>query len=266
MNELSPEWQSWVDHNIAQGCTVESMIEAMVKSNFDAASAFLTIEAATKKPWFSHTGRIIQTNDKQVRILFRMSNPLVVLLENLLTDQECDQLIAESVSKLKRSVVVDPDTGQSAKIDGRTSEGTFFYVNESQFIQTLDRRISEVMQLPSENGEGLQVMRYGTGGEYRAHFDYFDTEKKGPALHLAKGGQRVSTLVIYLNDVDRGGETTFPDLGVSFPPKKGSAVYFEYCDRLGKLDDRSLHAGEPVLSGEKWIATKWMRQDRYSHE
>ncbi len=85
----------------------------------------------------------------------------------------------------------------------------------------------------------------------------------GSAVHLAKGGQRVSTMVIYLNDVEEAGETTFPDVGLSVTPKKGAAVYFEYCNSQNQVDPLTLHAGAPVAAGEKWIATKWMRQRRY---
>jgi prolyl 4-hydroxylase len=69
---------------------------------------------------------------------------------------------------------------------------------------------------------------------------------------------------MYLNDVEQGGETIFPSIHLSVTPKKGSAVYFEYCNDLGQVDSMSLHGGVPVIAGEKWIATKWMRQRRYT--
>ena len=136
-------------------------------------------------------------------------------------------------------------------------------LDENPFIARLDRRIAEVMNWPVENGEGLQILNYQIGGEYKAHFDYFAPADPGSQVHLAHGGQRVSTLVMYLNEVEAGGETVFPDIGLSVVPKKGSAVYFEYCNSLGQVDPLSLHSGMPVIQGEKWIATKWMRQRRY---
>ena len=74
---------------------------------------------------------------------------------------------------------------------------------------------------------------------------------------------RVSTLVIYLNDVAEGGETVFPEAGIAVSPRKGSSVYFEYCNGAGQLPPLSLHAAAPVSVGEKWVATKWMRQRRF---
>jgi prolyl 4-hydroxylase len=66
-----------------------------------------------------------------------------------------------------------------------------------------------------------------------------------------------------LNDVPAGGETSFPELGWAITPRLGHAAYFEYCDSRGVVDWRSLHAGNPVLEGEKWVASKWMRQRRF---
>jgi prolyl 4-hydroxylase len=68
---------------------------------------------------------------------------------------------------------------------------------------------------------------------------------------------------MYLNDVPAGGETTFPESGWSVTPQKGNALYFEYGNAAGHTDPASLHAGAPVLSGEKWIATKWMRNRKF---
>ena len=119
------------------------------------------------------------------------------------------------------------------------------------------------MNWPLENGEGLQILNYQVGAEYKVHFDYFDPANSANKIHLAHGGQRVSTLVIYLNDVESGGETLFPEVKLSVEPTKGSAVYFEYCNSSGQVDAKSLNGGLPVTAGEKWIATKWMRQRPY---
>src|SRR5690606_540779 len=95
------------------------------------------------------------------------------------------------------------------------------------------------------------------------HFDYFHLDQPGEAALLTLGGQRVASLVIYLNDVEAGGETTFPRGGLSIAPRKGSAVYFAYTDAQSRTDALSFHAGAPVARGEKWIATRWMRERPY---
>ena len=147
-------------------------------------------------------------------------------------------------------------------IPNRTSHGTFFHLNETEFIARLDRRIAEVMNWPLENGEGIQILRCGIGGEYRPHFDYFTPVLPNRLTALTEGGQRVATLIMYLNEPEEGGATVFPEIHLDVSPKKGGAVYFSYCNSLGQVDPLTLHGGAPVKQGEKWIATKWMRQHR----
>lgn len=214
-------------------------------------------------PRFPMEGQRIATADREVHVSMRMAKPVLAVLDNLLSTQECDELIRQARIKLQRSTIVDPLTGHEAVISARSSYGTYFHTEENAFIATLETRIASVMHWPAAHGEGLQILHYEVGAEYQPHFDYFPPGDPGSALHLAKGGQRVSTLVIYLNDVLGGGETIFPEVGLSVTPRKGSAVYFEYCNSQGQTDPLSLHGGAPVRAGEKWVATKWMRQRPY---
>ena len=85
---------------------------------------------------------------------------------------ECAQLIALARPRLVPSTVVDPQTGQDVVAGYRNSAGMFFRPGETDFIARLDRRFPEVMNLPVENGEGLQVLCYGAGGATAPHFDF----------------------------------------------------------------------------------------------
>ena len=78
--------------------------------------------------------------------------------------------------------------------------------------------------------------------------DYFDPKKYGDEL-LKNGGQRIVSILCYLNDVPEGGETTFPFINLDVKPIKGSAVMWYNADLEGNLDATSLHAGKPVLQG-----------------
>jgi prolyl 4-hydroxylase len=283
--KISQEWINWIDSNLKNGCTVDMLANIMVGKGFPlvaAAQAISDIQHGrplteinalannTSSGFIYEAPRVpmdvsfIDTNDKRVFIGAKVERPVIITFDNLMSHEECDQLIALSQSRMKSSRVVDNETGKEELHSERTSTGTFFKLCENEFVATLDRRIAEVMHWPMENGEGIQILNYQPGAEYRAHFDFFPYELKGSQQHLAVGGQRVSTLVMYLNDVEQGGETTFPDVGFSVVPKKGSAVYFEYCNSKGQVDPLSLHAGNPVIKGEKWIATKWMRQHKFN--
>lgn len=280
-SELSLAWQEWIISNLQRGCTLQSMVESMVNAQFEATFAMQCIEKymnmdvqnlpiiQNNDPYRCEPSRIAAGNfitlaDKQVHVALRLSRPEVVLFNHFMSDDECDALIAHAKKKtLSPSTVVDPTSGKGEVITARSSEGTFFQRGENEFIQRLEHRISLLMNRPVENGEGIQVLHYLPGAEYRPHFDYFPTNQTGSATHLKSGGQRTATLVMYLNDVENGGETFFSEANLSVTPKKGSAVYFAYFNSLGQTDSATLHAGNPVLAGEKWIATKWVRQNKY---
>jgi prolyl 4-hydroxylase len=208
-------------------------------------------------------GHGIACDHGTVRVAMRHARPHVVLLTNVLTADECDELIALSTPGLKPASVVDSAHGGSYQDERRTSELTGFPRGSSPLIARLDARIAQLTKVPVARGESLQVMRYGVGGEYEPHFDFFDIDKPGEAAVLQRGGQRIATLVIYLNDVEAGGETVFPRAGLSVAPTKGSAVYFAYTDAQSRCDPLSFHAGAPVVRGEKWIATRWMREREF---
>lgn len=205
----------------------------------------------------------LDTPDREVEMLFVIESPRVVLFGNLLSDEECDSLVSLSRAKLQRSSVVNASTGAYDIHPHRTSSGTYFNRGENELLQRIERRIAELVDCPLDRGEPIQVLHYEPGGEYKPHYDYFDPAHPGNQEVLAQGGQRVATLIMYLNDVARGGSTVFPEIGLDVLPRKGHAVYFAYCDEAGALDVRTLHGGSPVGSGEKWIATKWFRQQPY---
>jgi prolyl 4-hydroxylase len=208
-------------------------------------------------------GNTIKIGDHEVAVLSRIERPNVIVFGNIFTKEECEQLIELSKTKLARSTTVDDITGKAELHEHRTSSGTFFHLRENEFIAKLDDRVAALMQMPVTNGEGLQILNYQIGGEYKPHYDYFPPELPGSATHIAMGGQRIATLIIYLNSVPEGGETIFPNINLSVVPVQGSGVYFSYSNSRSQVDPLTYHGGNPVLKGEKWITTKWMRQRTY---
>lgn len=201
---------------------------------------------------FDHDGNKIITEDREIQIIAKFAEPLIVVLGNVLSDEECDQLIQKSKDRMQRSKVAN-----SLEVDElRTSSSTFFEEGENEFVARIEKRVSQIMNIPVEHGEGLQILNYKIGQEYKAHFDFFSSTSR------AASNPRLSTLVMYLNDVEQGGETYFPKLNFSVSPQKGMAVYFEYFYNDQKLNDLTLHGGAPVVIGDKWAATQWMRRKK----
>lgn len=196
--------------------------------------------------------------------------PRIIVFHNFLNSEECDYLMAIARPRLQISTVVDVTTGKGVKSDVRTSSGMFVNSEErkSPVIQAIEKRISVFSQIPKENGELIQVLRYEASQYYRPHHDYFSD-----TFNLKRGGQRVATMLMYLTDGVEGGETHFPQAGegqcscggnivrgLCVKPNKGDAVLFWSMGLDGNTDPNSIHSGCPVLKGEKWSATKWMRQ------
>ncbi|MDQ2734769.1 MAG: 2OG-Fe(II) oxygenase [Pseudomonadota bacterium] len=208
-------------------------------------------------------GTRIAAGDREIVVHMRTDDPVCATLGNVLDAGECRTLIEMARPRLEPSTLVDLKTGRDVLSDKRTSRGMFFRLEENDFIARIDCRLSLVMNLPLENGEGLQVLHYPTGAGSEPHFDYLQPTHATNRESLLRSGQRVSTLVAYLNDPPAGGQTVFPALGWAVSPLRGNAVYFEYGDDRGHVDSRSLHASAPVTEGEKWVVTKWMRQRRF---
>lgn len=204
----------------------------------------------------------ISVNGHTVKVLLTLESPRLVLLGNLLSPEECGALIALARPRVARSLTVHTATGGEELHHDRTSNGMFFDRGENPLIQRIEARIACLLHWPVENGEGLQVLHYRPGTEYKPHYDYFDPDEPGTPTILQRGGQRLATLVMYLSEPARGGGTTFPDAGLEVAPVRGNAVFFNY-DRPHP-STRTLHGGAPVIEGEKWVATKWLREREFT--
>ncbi|KNA03390.1 hypothetical protein SOVF_209390 [Spinacia oleracea] len=224
------------------------------------------------------TGISSWANDKEASLL-RLGlvkpeviswSPRIIVLHNFLSMEECDYLRAVALPRLQVSTVVDTKTGKGVRSEVRTSSGMFLHPDERKYplIEAIEKRISVYSQVPVENGELIQVLRYERDQFYRPHHDYFSD-----SFNVKRGGQRVATMLMYLSDNVEGGETYFPMAGsgecscggkmvsgMSVKPLKGDAVLFWSMGLDGQPDPRSVHGGCEVLSGQKWSATKWMRQ------
>ena len=200
----------------------------------------------------------IDAGDRKVSVLVTLPDPQIVMFADVLSKNECDRLVETARPRMQRSLTTDMKTGHN-KLDAvRTSRGMFFRRDENPLVRSIEARIAQLLSWPVENGEHLQVLHYRPGDRYEPHYDYFDPAAEGSAAVLARGGQRLATLLIYLREPERGGETTFPDLGLRFAAKRGCALFFSY-DRPHP-STKTLHGGAPVIAGEKWVATKWLRE------
>uniref|UniRef100_A0A803MAW0 procollagen-proline 4-dioxygenase n=1 Tax=Chenopodium quinoa TaxID=63459 RepID=A0A803MAW0_CHEQI len=188
--------------------------------------------------------------------------PRAFVYHNFLSKEECEYLIKLASPRMEKV---------------RTSSGTFLARGRDKIIRTIEQRIADFTFLPVDHGEGLQVLHYEVGQRYEPHFDYFLED-----YSTANGGQRIATVLMYLSDVEEGGETVFPSAkgnisavpywnelskcgkeGLSVKPNRGDALLFWSMKPDASLDPLSLHGGCPVIKGNKWSATKWIRVNAY---
>ncbi|KAL3621738.1 hypothetical protein CASFOL_034398 [Castilleja foliolosa] len=181
--------------------------------------------------------------------------PRASIFHNFLSKEECDYLISIAEPHMEKSTVVDNETGKSRDSRVRTSSGTFLARGRDKIVQRIEKRIADFTFIPVENGEGLQILHYEVGQKYEPHYDYFQDD-----FNTQNGGQRIATVLMYLSDVEEGGETVFPAAkgnyssvpwwnelsecgkgGLSVKPRIGDALLFWSMNPDATLDSSSLH-------------------------
>eukprot|EP00270_Netrium_digitus_P019404 TRINITY_DN7645_c0_g1_i1.p1 TRINITY_DN7645_c0_g1~~TRINITY_DN7645_c0_g1_i1.p1 ORF type:complete len:307 (+),score=79.78 TRINITY_DN7645_c0_g1_i1:269-1189(+) len=182
--------------------------------------------------------------------------PRAFHFHNFLTARECLYLIHRAAPNMVKSSVVDSATGRSKDSRVRTSSGTFLLRGEDEVVRAIEERIADYTFIPVEHGENIQVLHYEEGQKYEQHYDYFHDK-----LNTRNGGQRIATLLMYLTDVEEGGETVFPaakanmqhvdygrlsacaQKGLAVRPRRGDALLFWSARPDASLDPKSLHGG-----------------------
>jgi prolyl 4-hydroxylase len=249
--------QQLPDEPAAQSTRAPAEAAALAPASRDS-SAVQRPSVRLPGPDLSRSPRVIDLGDRVVQVLASLRLPRVIVFGGLLSDEECDALVDAAAPRMARSLTVQTQTGGEELNPERTSQGMFFQRGESELISRIEARMARLLNWPVDHGEGLQVLHYRPGAEYKPHYDYFDPAEPGTPHILSRGGQRVATLLVYLNEPVCGGGTTFPDVGLEVAPVRGNAVFFSY-DRPHPTTG-TLHGGAPVIEGDKWVATKWLRE------
>jgi len=200
-------------------------------------------------------------------IKHNINNYEVFEIFDILTSEECDKLIELAKNKgLDNSVVLSYDNSKTTlDINHRKSKQTWFLDNYDPLFAKLSNITATITKKPVENQEMTQVAMYETGGRFGAHFDACNSDDKIYCNEVNKNaGERKATLLIYLNDNFEGGETEFTEINLKIKPKKGKGIYFINVDDNEVIYQLSMHKGNEITKGEKWIATKWTHFRQYN--
>ncbi|PKI71367.1 hypothetical protein CRG98_008226 [Punica granatum] len=205
--------------------------------------------------------------------------PRALYFPNFATAEQCQAIVKMAKAHLKPSLLALREGETTENTEGiRTSSGTFISASEDQTgtLDYIERKIARVTMIPRTHGEAFNILRYKVGQKYDSHYDAFNPAEYGP-----QSSQRIASFLLYLSDVEKGGETVFPlenglkinpgfsykkCTGLKVKPRRGDGLLFYSVFPNGTIDQSSLHGSCPVIKGEKWVATKWLNDQEEADE
>lgn len=201
---------------------------------------------------------LIELPDRTVAVAFEQLVPRIVVLDDFLSAEDCDAMCATvaeqfAPSRLGGGAMTAEETAQ---VRNSYTAAVPFAANE--VVARVEARIEALTGWPNRRGEPMQIQKYLPGEQYLPHCDFFRAEDADFAFNMGLGGQRLATLIIYLRTPEAGGATYFANQGLRVAPRRGSALFFDYPEPI--LNAGVVHGGERVIAGEKWIVTKWFRE------
>lgn len=200
---------------------------------------------------------------RPVQKILRHNAPRVMTIEKLLPQAVCKWLIKQARKNLQRAPVQRSSNSDAFSLDAARSNSVAGSnaLQPDLVMQLVNLQIAHVIGMPLENQEPTNVLHYARGQQYAPHFDFFTREEEAAfGQELRTIGQRLVTVLIYLNEGYEGGETDFPKLGWRFKGGTGDALIFWNLSERGEREMASLHSGMTVTKGEKWLLSKWVRQ------
>ncbi len=278
---LSPEWRAWVTHNVELGCSPEELLSILVEAGVDPSTAQAEITAAyteERAPAEDGTGREPEAEAASEGLDhdadFRMEKiaPYIWYLDDVLDEDECALIINAARPRLRPcSVVVDHNQhgeAGSGYSDVRTGSAATFHKDEplppgfAAVANKIRGLVALLTNLPEDNQEPLEILHYAPGEYFNEHFDAFTPGSEYLKWEGERGGQRLFTFTLYLNDVAAGGEIEFTNAGKTLEARTGRAgFWYDMLD--GAIYHESQHEAHPVTEGEKWVLTIWVRESAF---
>jgi len=265
---LDDEWKQWIWHNIGRGCDKDDIFQIMLDHGFgyelirNELSHELRPPTELTNPPFASTQQCDRA--AELRLTYfpnakRHPSPFIELysVDDFLNEQECQKLIELTKTRLMPSTHTNKDEPDKYY---RTSSTCHMGQLGDPLVRDVDRRICAFLGINPSFGEDLQAQYYQPNEEFKAHTDAFAPNTPEFQHYAAHQGQRVWTAMIYLNDVSKGGETEFPNIGSTFVPKRGQMLIWKNIYPNGQPNNYTQHRGLPVIEGYKTILTKWIRE------
>jgi prolyl 4-hydroxylase len=253
-------WKAWLQHNVARGCSRDDLFRILLDEGFDFGAVQSELGHTPSIDLSLVRNRLRPAggpDPRRLANLKKLHSPRIELFtaEDFLDAGECAALVEIIRARLRPSTISAPREPDAAF---RTSSTCDLDASSSAAVARLDERICAAMQLDPEVAEPTQGQYYQVGQEFKPHTDYFESHELARYV-TATLGQRSWTFMVYLNEPQGGGDTTFVSLMIRIRPKTGMAVIWNSLYPDGRPNPDTLHHGTPVRAGYKAIITKWFR-------
>jgi len=280
---FTQEWKNWITTNLNSGQNKDGIFKILMDEGYDIVAIanemnyfpgiplgqlenpFDAAAAQAKKAQSASTSTSInplenlgvQVDPSQLFIPNSRKLPSskleIYTLNNFLNKQECEKIIDLISTKLRPSGLSSFEADNSFRTSRTCDLGTL----DDPFMEDIDNRICQIIGIDSSYSEVVQGQYYETGQQFKAHTDYFELNEI--VKYGGQMGQRTYTMMVYLNDVQEGGETAFVNINEEFKPKQGMALIWNSLNPDGSPNIDSMHFAKPVIKGHKAVITKWFR-------
>ena len=292
--KISKDWQDWIQVNIERGCDLEEIREILLKEGFNVEDIkqYIVLQNKNKPNEYLVDAPVVSKKDpffKRLKLLYkkyksvrdrlleeanlesnkttlpidenfriRTNKAEIYSIDDFLNPEETKEVISIIKTRLRPSTIA---SGEGETDQGyRTSKTCDLGNLENKLLKDIDRRICNFLGIDHKFSEVIQGQFYEVGEEFKAHTDFF--EKDQMQEYGGDRGQRTYTFMIYLNDVEEGGETEFLNLKRTFKPKTGSAIAWNNLTEDGLVNSNTMHQAHPVIKGNKAVITKWFREKK----
>ena len=268
METFAPDWEEWIDLNLRLGNCRQIMFQKSLDAGYSHALLKRKIGVDYRAPVQMHALDRVPTVALRTAQRLQAKNLEIFRVDGFLTAQECADIVATiNASELTESSTYNVSNPTERIVNADRTSKTCYFGGSNPLIADVESRICKTLGINNRHAEQIQGQKYAVGQEFRFHTDYFDPEllKKDASIN----GQRTWTFMIYLNDVEEGGHTSFPRAYCSCAPKTGTAIVWnnlysqastDNANDFGKENPFSSHCGMPIIRGEKYILTKWFKE------
>lgn len=260
---FNDDWKNWIWSNIKDGISKQRIYDELIKNGYDVITVINELRfipdifrKRDEIPPDQVMDRLAKSGAKKIEVPIPF-----YLFENFITKIDCDNIIALQKKNNARSTIANKEDKRID--DTRTSYSTYFDLNSLEpnydVVQKVRQKMLSVTGIPEHCAEMIQGQWYKAQGFYHNHYDACDDYNQ----FKNHAGNRTWTCMITLNEVEEGGNTFFPKLNMGFKPAIGQALIWYNLNSDGLAHPLTLHTGQAVKKGEKFILTQWFRQSRY---